>query len=345
MRVANSADVSIVDVATVSANVATLMGPRSMPPANLHRTLTFRTAVSASDFGADNGGPGSLALLLDQIHEHRTTVRERSTRFEGQVVELRNMQIDNDGVHLYHLVAYTPDDRISIVPNTPARQIATLRLLDPPENAEFLDGDMMVLVKDNDVILCRNGLSEKALTSYVYNLGRELNFESQDVSFILYKRADVDQLQMVRRNGINSIRFDGVASQVAAERAERQSARRRFISPIYRELQAIFGAETENDGEDDDENLKVEVLLSFSKRSGTILDQRQLRELAEQIINDEEEEGFVIELNGGQKIRPNDILLSKSVRIPPYGKSVSLNQAWAELRQFYEELRQIPQNE
>jgi hypothetical protein len=83
--------------------------------------------------------------------------------------------------------------------------------------------------------------------------------------------------------------------------------------------------------------LKVEVLFTFDKRRGTELDQRQLASLAEAVLADDED-GFAIETLSGRKVRADEIVLSKVVRLPAFGKSVRHRDAWGALREFYGEL-------
>ena len=87
-----------------------------MPILTVHRTLTLRTAVSLADFGEANGGPGSLGAVLQLIHDQLVAIRSWRALFDGQVIEGRNVQQLQNGMTLLHLVAYTPDDQISVVP-------------------------------------------------------------------------------------------------------------------------------------------------------------------------------------------------------------------------------------
>lgn len=306
-----------------------------MAPQPLHRTLTLRTAVSAADFGAANGGPGSLVEVLRELHDRFATVPERRAIYEGQVVEGRHIHRDRNGMTLVHLVAYTPDDQISVVPRAGDVPAADLALLDAPPDTEFLDGELMLLVNDNDVAVCRSGLGESALTSYVLGLGERHGLDTAMLAFRLMKRADIDKLHMIRSEGVKRVSMNAIAHQASVEHVERMSVRQRILGEVWDEIRAVLGMEGRVP--EDAENLKVEVLFSFDKRRGTDLDQRQIEFLAEQMLADEEE-GFMIETLSGRKVRAQDIVLSKPVRIPSFGKSVHYNEAWGALRTFYTEL-------
>ncbi len=251
-------------------------------PETIHRTLTMRTAVSPTDFGQAGGGLGSLQALLAHILDTFATVGERRVQSEGQIIELRHSDEDIDGNQLLHLVAYTPDDRISIVPRADDVAAADLALIDAPENSEFLDGELMVLVRENDVSLCRSGISENALITFVQLLGERSGQVGVNCSFGLMKRADMDKLELIRRDGIKHISMNALAHAASVDHVERVSVKQRFLGSVVDELKALAGMEGEIP--DEAENLKVEVLFTFDKRNGTELDQRELAELAEQVL-------------------------------------------------------------
>lgn len=299
------------------------------------RTLSLRTAVNNCEFGANHGGPGSLGALIDQLHDARTTVGTRRATHEGMIIEGRNVK-KRGNKHLIHLVGYTPDDQISVVPEAENAPAADLRLINPPENAEFLDGELMVLVVDDNVAVCRSGLSEKALVSYVYNLAAREGYEGQDSFFELFKRVDIDKAQMIAREGIKSITMKSLANQQSLEYDKRTTVRQRFLGGVRDELTALLGQEPNIP--DDVENLKVELLFSFDKRRGTEVDQRQIAAVAQSVLESEDEEGFRIETLQGNKFSANDVVLSKPLKLTAYGKSVHFQDAWGALDTFYDEL-------
>lgn len=311
-------------------------------PETVTRTLTLRTAVSMKDFGAENKGPGTLGNVLREVHSAFGTIRERRATFDGHVVEGRNLLEERDGMTLLHLVAYTPDDQISVVPRAGEEQAADLALIDAPEDTEFLDGEIMLLVKDNDVAICRSGLGEGALYSYVLQLADRHGLDSTDVAFQLMKRADVDKLAMIQREGVKRLSMNSLAHEASVARARRETVREAVLGNLLDEIKAILGVDERIP--QDAENLKVEVLLTFDKRRGTEIDQRQLSFLAQQMLEEDEDEGFMIETLSGRKFRANDIVLSEPVRITSFGKSIHHMEAWGALREFYRKLSERPRH-
>src|SRR5690606_36391653 len=130
-----------------------------------------------------------LESLLREVHQRYGTVSRRRVQHEGQVIEAAHVRQNQEGCFL-HLVAYVPDDQISVVPQAGNRDSIDLILADPPAGTEYSDGDAMFFVRGNDVSICRSGLSERALVSYAIDLGARLEYERADIAFDLMRRAD-----------------------------------------------------------------------------------------------------------------------------------------------------------
>lgn len=304
----------------------------------INRTLTLRTAINNTDFGKGSGGPGTLEKLIRRLHQDRTTVAQRRARFQDFVVECRHAEETAKGVFL-HLAAYVPNDLIAVVPNADRSREADLRLLKPPANTEFHDGDVMAFVKGDDIALCRSGLPEGALTSYVMDLSNECGIDSRTSTFSMFKRPDVDKLALIRKDGIKSVSLNSIAHAASVSRVERESIKHTIIGNALEELKTLAGI-TE-DIPEDAENLKVEVMFSFDKRNGTVLDQKQLSALATHMLKTDDE-GFTIRTISGRVIRADDVVISKVVALKPFGKSIGHDETWEALHTFYREISTRP---
>jgi hypothetical protein len=302
----------------------------------VNRTLTMRTAFSHNDFGSNSGGHGSLESLLLSLHGNLPSVSDRRASFDEMVIEGRNIEETEQGC-LLHIVAFTPDGAISIVPGAVGDQGGSLSLLSAPTDAEFLDGELMLLVRGNDVAVCRSGLGIMAFNAYVDKLAEMCDQNQPENTFVLQKRADVNKVALVTKEGVKSLSMGSIANKASVDRAQRETIQQSIVGSAIDEFLNTLGRE--EDIPQEAENLKVEVLITFDKRNGTSIGQQQLQAVAEQVLA-EDDEGFMIETMNGKKIRAKDLLLSKPVRLPAFGKSVNYEDAWCELVTFHNELTQ-----
>lgn len=257
--------------------------------------------------------------------------RERKAIVHGKALECRGYREEGSIVGI-HLVGYIPDDRIGIVPHTQD----DLDLLPPPEDADFLDGELVALVTDDDLIVCRLGLWESMLAAYVENLGPKAGIDAEDASFGFKNRTDVDKLKMIKEDGVSEIRFEGVASKEAASHAaEDGSIMDKLTGTVMETVRALTFAERKTPPPASD-NLKVEIFLKFDGRSGTQIDQEELKGIATEVASNEED--FQIVTRAGKRITPEEVFLTKRVSLQRYGKSVAFNDVFDEMKVYYAEL-------
>ncbi len=70
-----------------------------------------------------------------------------------------------------------------------------------------------------------------------------------------------------------------------------------------------------------------------------------LNELAEEVLEDEESDGFVIHLRDGATIKPSEVSVRKQVRLESVANSVSVYQAWDAMETYMAELQENGQLE
>jgi len=298
------------------------------------RTLSFRTAVSLSDFSGMDGNVRTLQNILDNLHQRYTTVAERQVNIGGQVLQVRNLE-SRGGSSLIHLVAFTPDDSIAVVPDAAIGALAAdLILTDAPDQTEFLDGEIMFLVNGNNVGLCRCGIGESKLYLYLEEMARRAGYDTINLAFKLYARADVNKMAQVLAEGVHKLSMNAIANEVAIDA---ETAVDSLLSTILRDAKALIGFEPR--AAEDIENLKVGVSFAFNKINGTAIDQESLTRLAQRIL-DEDESGFVIETLAGNRFKADDVLLTRKVNFEPFGKSIYYRTAWDQLALFYNGLTQ-----
>ena len=303
-----------------------------MPDKTARKILQCKIALSARALRTGEDSRLSLREAVTAINEKFKTPATRRAAYGGRTIECRGYKVDGEVLGIY-LVGYVPEDKIGIVPHA----ADGLDLLGPPENADFLDGEIIALIADKVTIVCRLGLFENALNAYVEGLGPASNLDKDDASFLFKNQTDIDKIELIREDGVAVIRFDGVASQAAVDainEAQNKSLVDKVLGTVWRDVKAL--AHAENDIDIESENLKVEVVLKYDKRDGTKIDQKTLVDVAEAVLD--EEHGFYIETMSGRQIRPENVLMNKKVDLPRYGKSVAFADAFEALLTYYKEI-------
>lgn len=303
-----------------------------MAKENVEKILQTKLALSSRALRLGEASRLSILEAIKAINSEFKTPAQRRAIANGKAIECRGYRTEGDLVGIY-LVGFVPDEAVGIIPHNQE----DLSLLPPPENADFLDGELMALISDETVIVCRLGLFESALNNYIEYLGPKANLDKEDASFFFKNRTDIDKLQLIQQDGVASIRFEGAANAASVEYVKSEEPKsfvRQVVGTLWSEVEALTYADKA--AKPGAENLKVEVYLKYDKRTGTSVDQEELQEIAEQVA--ETDGGFQIKTLSGRTINPTDVLLNKKVRLQKYGKSVTFNDVFAEMVSYYKEL-------
>ena len=298
----------------------------------------IQTKLAISDRSVRLNVPSRLSIVeaVQTINSAFKTPAERRAIAGEKAIECRHYKQVGDVLGIY-LVGYIPNDEIGIVPHKTGEDLS---LVGPPDDADFLDGELMALIAEDAVIVCRLGLYESALNSYIRYLGPKAGLDKEDASFFFKNRADVDKLQMIHNDGVASIRFEGVANSASVESVTETTDRglvSAFVGRVWTDLQALTYSEMKTKRHS--ENLKVEVFLKYDKRTGTQIDQQEIQSVAEQVAETDGE--FQIKTLSGRTINPTDVLLNKKISLKRYGKSVAFSEVFTEMLKFYKELTSI----
>ncbi|MFZ1961244.1 MAG: hypothetical protein WAU63_08370, partial [Methylovirgula sp.] len=124
------------------------------------KTLSYRRAEWLTD---DLPETATLESYLRSAHNTLKTVAERTIiRDSGQCIRSVKKLAPHDGGIFVHLVADTPGELTSIVPKIKRDLEVEVDTASAPENAEFMDGDAFLYVRDNHVFICSSGIRDGA---------------------------------------------------------------------------------------------------------------------------------------------------------------------------------------
>jgi hypothetical protein len=205
-----------------------------------------------------------------------------------------------------------------------------------------MDGDMVLLVAGDDVVVCSSGLSERRFENYCVSIFAQAELPPVASMFHLRPVADADKLQLIEDQGVKEVVLDASAFEAEIERAgggvERQSLVRRLGDGILGALRNTFAEDPQLREISDRENLTAEVTFKFDgRKKGGEIGQRRIEEIAKAVLA-EEPEGFKITTMDGTTLGHEAVTMTKSVKLIADGKSVQRDAAFQELVSYYQEL-------
>ncbi|MDO3378113.1 hypothetical protein [Geoalkalibacter halelectricus] len=282
----------------------------------------------------------TLEHYLAEAHTKLPEIAQRRVVLPGHpVLECRRHQIQDALGVLLHIAAYTPGEHASVVPVASGTDPAEITTIPPPDQCEFMDGDIMALVSGNHVLLCSSNLHEKKAERYMNDIIDSAKIDTNASKFSLCKRADIDKVRLIQSQGVRSINLNATLFDATLDHIERTTVRKRIGGKLMDEIKALVFEDQDVEQLEQAENLSAQIILKYdSRRKGCVLGRQSIESLANQMLEDGDE-GFTIETLGGETIKGSDITLRKTVSLAKHGKSVFCSDAWRALEQYYYELK------
>lgn len=261
--------------------------------------------------------------------------------------EARHREVKKQSVRL-HVAAWTDGENASIVPHTAGRTNVDLRQQAPSPGTDYLDGDGMVFVSGDHCLLMPSGLHPKSIERYLQLLlqaGRDVRgarLPAGIESFDLLKVADPEIVQTIRHQGVKRFHLDvGQYRETvrAAEDAQKQSIIRQQLGRnTWEPLLALLKREEDRKKIMEAENIQVKLTITCDTRKGGI-EPDDLTPIATGLA-DESQDDVEVETVTGTRIKRGQLILTRSVQVAEFGKTVHHNDAWDQMEQYFEQLRE-----
>ncbi|MBI9020431.1 MAG: hypothetical protein JEZ10_04155 [Verrucomicrobia bacterium] len=279
-----------------------------------------------------------LQKYVDLAHNKLNTTALRTfPHNEGQLQGINYKHNSKHKLSLLHITYYVPKQPTSLVPDPASVPASETVEKNPPLAHSYMEGDVFVLIKNNDLILCSSGAREGAAKKYIIEI---LNRCGIDEVFELEQVANVDKVAMLKKEGVKRIKLGSSLFRATYDHMQRKTKKTELMGKLAEEIMSIFGGEVLDNLDDLKayDNLRVKLEISFDdrKKHGELAAQSLISAGCSML--DSEDEGFSIETKQGNKLTAEDIKVSKKVELNEHGNSVSCEHAWEEMHHYYEEL-------
>lgn len=242
-----------------------------------------------------------------------------------------------------HIAAYVPDQPACVVPDaSPANDLDT-STLEPPQGHSYLDGDIFYVAREDDLVVCTSSLRETALLDYLMSI---LDLYCEDFApsdLVVSAVADIDQIKLLKREGVAKIVINSCLYSASINYLERKLKKQGFVSSVQALAEAALMQNHQPGASKlyEEANLSMKVEISMDRRKKGLASQQSITETATSLLNDPDADDVTIITNAGSRVRASSIAVSKSVRLPAHGNSVSKLAAWAALTEYLNELSNL----
>lgn len=305
------------------------------------KTLEYRRARFLDD------GQNLEQLVRQSWGQFETQALRTVTLGDGRsTVGLRARDLSEAGFAV-HCARYIDGQSVGTIQTTPAAEVDIGE--QPPEPGEnFLNSDLMALIKDNHVICMNCGRNAGSLRIYFQQLFRQAGFDDSSRQFELVRVANPDRVAIIESFGVKRVDLQIDISEASAaeliDGAGGGGIWRNITSSLGDALQAITGQDetVEQIRQAEKGTMKVSINVPKGDLSAA---KEGLAQLSEEVVEDEDSEGYIIHLSNGDTIKPNEVSVRKQVKLDAAANSVSVFQAWEAMREYFSELMESGQVE
>ncbi len=304
-------------------------------PNEKQRTMFYRRVAWREQPGT------ALEECLEQAHAQLATTAARTFAHGDGELQGLAWHARPAGLCL-HVASYVPDQSTSLVPIPSSATSGNTSQEPPPAGENFLEGDIFLLVKGDDIVLCPSGARESVAISYINQVLRAAGEDDLVTRFTVEAVANIDQIKVLQKEGVKKISLNSSLYEATMEYTERTTTKRTLLNGMAADVLALFAEDKNLELREVSaaENLTVKLEISFdSRRKGGKRGQERLEAVAARMLADGEHDGFSILTGGDKMLTANEVRINKKVSLPAYGNSVSRTGAWTALAEYLDELK------
>ena len=284
----------------------------------------------------------NLQQLIDDTYSRLHTLESRTHQFsDGISLQTRhyNKRARLHGSQL-HVVAFTNNEPTTIVPRPKPRQVdADLGQAMPPRDADYMDGEVFLLIRGNHVLICAAGVavSDSKVARFIEHLVLASGASTSTVSIFLHRVADVSKLKLIGRHGVKALALNASMDDAGLRNTLRTSARKKILGGVLDTFKALVSMDDEETDDEARAHLEAEVTIKVDRYGRGEISQTKLNELAKLALD--EDEGVRVVLTNGTVLAGNRISTHKYFEITHKAKGMFRTDALDKMDGYMNELK------
>jgi hypothetical protein len=308
----------------------------SETPKYVRKMLGYRRAM----WLGDDLPSADFERFVRQALTKLTTIASTAiTRDSGQVLSCLSRELRPKGGVFLHVTAMTPGSEASVISRSGMDSSSGMDVgtLSAPDGSEFMNGDVFLFVRKDNVCVCANAIHDGTIRNYFHNLFQKAQLNELSTKFDLVSVANLERVKFIHDHGIKSITLNAALFKASNDLARNSRRTRGGPGAVAKFLTAMFGKE--NDITNDSIVVKLTLETDGRVRKHIKLGEQRLEHWAVDLVTHEEPgDNYVIVTKDKQVIKPDELKVQKLCSVLVKGNSVDREDAWKELLDFYADL-------
>lgn len=305
------------------------------------RNIHYRRAM----WGPSGGDDRSLQTVLVEALEKLPNVDDtKVVLLEGLTLEVRHRNKDSNKTIYLHIAAYVPKDDASTVPHARGVPEADLGTLKPPEDSEFFDGDAMLRIEGNHLMICLSGLTENRVNWYLQQFILKAGNPEAAKDLAVEKPVDINKVGILQREGVKSVDFGMSLYRATADeitegtRKGRKSFKEDVTKKLRDFLDSMIGRDKSVQDIMDYENVRAKLIITYDGRKKLgALEAEALNMLGAKMLL-EDDDDIKIRTGRDNIISASELTLRRRIDFIKTGKTIAYIDAWKECDSYFDEI-------
>ncbi|WP_319772807.1 hypothetical protein [Breoghania sp.] len=309
--------------------------------ARINKTLEYRRARFLDD------NQNLEELLRNAWQDFGTQLERTVTSSDNRsTCGLQSRDYGANGLAI-HCARFTDGQSVGTIPTAPA-PIAAIGERQPEPGENFLNSDLLALIRSNHVICMNCGRNAGSLRIYLQKLFQKAGLHDASQNFELIRIGSPDKLALIDAVGVKSVDLKVDISEATATEVLEGDADgglwHNIKSDFGNAINSVFGRDRSFVQLRNAEQGSVKITVNVPKGDLQVV-KDSLDGFAEKVVEDEEADTFTIHLRDGAIIRPDEVSVKKVVKLETMANSVSTLDAWNEMNVYMRDLEESGQLE
>lgn len=205
------------------------------------------------------------------------------------------------------------------------------------EGKEYKDGECFLLLKNHHVMFCGHGISVSKATLYLSLLAKRGTEKHSQPVFDISPVSNIDKIKLLQEQGVKSISLSTNAYDLSIPEKKTQNRFKKILAAAANEVKALVEKDESLSEQKAREDLLVGLELKLDGNTRACEEtQEYITDIAKEYIGDSDDgwHHFEIITRTGERIKPGNIRLQKTVRLEKTEKNISCYSAWEALAAY-----------
>ncbi len=304
-----------------------------------YKDLVLKRCVF-EDVGFNGSLEGIISHIISNLPNHDDRVFDGGLMFKTFRLASAEQMLDDKG--LFVRVVALNQNPIGVVDLKKSTTTLGVDEQAPPTDSEWLEEDIFLLVKNNDLISCLTGRKDRVLEHMIWKLGMKAQVIANDFKFKIGDVPNRNELEKVNKIGVRSVNFDihdYLSNLTGLKDVDAPAGIKGDMSSFGDKIVSkIFSQPDTDNGKRKRANTSGKIVLSRGKfKKSENRKDEWLTDIGQTLVESGDTD-YTLVLEDKSVISTKDLKISKRIKVKTHANTICPDRTREELLQYHSEL-------